>query len=255
MSKRKRKDEEVHDGKGEAAVPTAGQQVPLSEEEERLRAAVDNPGSVEIPETVLTPGAAGPVVEIPSASLDPEDGGGGEPLAVDPAVLSVELSRPGPQSWVQFHPDRIFRTVLLGLKPSANESLVYHYIVSELQKHVREHLKQVQVLLCSDLGGSGEAFLWLVLESPFSPYYNALMQILAKGDAFLAKHAFQIGKADLKKKGCSILFREIDQDDPEVVLPSRPIGQLLPEALKQDRLITSKSHPVFVNLMRGRRLV
>jgi hypothetical protein len=218
-----------------------------------LQHAVRTPGVVEIPEAIITPKTV-PVLEIPEANLDPDLDESGDPLEQDPALMTVAIDRPGPHSWVQLFPDRVLRTVLLGYKPQKNSNPEYHYVIPELQKGVQKELKQVRVHLIFDTSGPGEAFLWIVPETEFSPYYNSLMLILSKGEAYVKDHLFRFVKADLKKRSCDIRVRDRTPEDLEPILPSRPISQLLPEALKPDRLITATSHPVYASLMSGGRL-
>jgi hypothetical protein len=220
----------------------------------KVRDAVANPGTVEIPEATIQPQQASPVLEIPESDLDPDANESGEPLEQDPALMTVALDRPGPHSWIQLFPDKILRTVLLGYKAEKNASPVWHYVIPELQKGLQKELKQVRALLVFDASGPGEPFLWVVPESDFSPYFNAIQNCLAKGEAFVKTHLFRFAKAELRKRNCDVRVRARTPDDPEPVLPSRPISKLLPEALKQDRLITSASHPVYVSLMSGGRL-
>jgi hypothetical protein len=238
---------------GRKAVPaeaTSPDETP-ADDGAQLREAMNTPGVVEITETPIEP-KAGPVLEIPEASLDA--GEGGDPLDQDPALMSVAIDRPGPHSWVQIFPDKVLRTVLLAYKPDSNGSPEFHYIVPELQKGLQKELKQVRIHLLFDTNGPGVPFLWIVPETNFSPYYNALMLILSKGEAYLRDHLFRFAKAELKAKTCDVRVRGRGPDDPQPILPSRPISKLLPEALKQERIITSASHPVYVSLMSGGRL-
>jgi hypothetical protein len=218
-----------------------------------LREAVQNPGTVEIPEAILTTEPK-LVVEIPEAVLDPNEGSTGEPLVLEPALMSIRLDRPGPLTWVEVLPKHFLRTVLLDYQPDRSGGHDYYYVAPPLQKAVRGHLKQVRIQMLFDVGNGGEAFLWAVLESDRSPYFNTLQTVLAKGPEFLRNHIILFGKVDLKAKKCDPLFDTRAADHPATILPSRPIQQLLPEALKQDHIITSPSHPVFVAMTKGRRL-
>jgi hypothetical protein len=123
-----------------------------------------------------------------------------------------------------------------------------------LQKGLEKHLNQVRVYLVWDANGEGEAFLWIIPETEYSPYHNSMMNVLSKGEAFLRDHLFRFDKADLKKKACGVPFKARTPDDPAPILPARPISALLPEALKQEHIISSKSHPVYVSLTSGGRL-
>jgi hypothetical protein len=237
--------------KPEIAPPPNGQRVPG--EAALLKEAVDNPGVAEIPEVVAQPGA-GPLLEIPAMDLDPDRGDAGEPLQLDPALMTVAIDRPGPHSWVQLFPDRVLRTVLLAHKPDRNGSPVYHYVTPELQSAVKKDLKQVQIYLVYDTSGPGEAYLWIVPESEFSPYFNAVQQVLARGESIVKDHFVRFVNAEKRGRTCDVRVRPRGPDDPAPVLPSRPISQLLPEALGKDRIISAVSHPVYVSLTAGGRL-
>jgi hypothetical protein len=77
---------------------------------------------------------------------------------------------------------------------------------------------------------------------------------MAKGMDYVKAHCFRFARVNLKARDCEVYERDVGPDDPEPVLPSRPVGRLLPEALKADRLIRSPSHPVYHSLMAGRKL-
>jgi hypothetical protein len=218
-----------------------------------LREAVQHPGVVEIVETSIQPGRI-TVTEIPETSLDPHLGIGGTPLEQDPDLMTVSLDRPGPHCWHELFPDKVLRTVLLAFKPNRNSSPDYHFLIPELQGPLKKHLKQVRVYLVFDASEQGGSFLWLMPETNFSPYYNTLASIWAKGDTFIRKHLFRFGTAERMAKRCDVEFRPRTPDDPGAILPSRPLSKLLPEALGPDHLITSTSHPVYVNLTSGRKL-
>jgi hypothetical protein len=218
-----------------------------------LREALAKPGIAEIPPMQITTQRA-PVLEIPAASLDPGQGDDGEPLAIDPALMTVPIDRPGPHSWIQIFPEHMLRTVLLPYKPQKDASPEYHFVIPELQPPVQRDLKQVHVHLVFDASGPGESFLWILPESEFSPYYNAVARVLAKGDTYLRDRLFRFAKAELKKRDCDVRVRRRLPDDPDAVLPSRPISQLLPEALKTERIINTTAHPVYVALTAGGRL-
>jgi hypothetical protein len=217
-----------------------------------LQEAVDNPGTIQIVEReICTPPV--PVLSIPPATLSPELGDNGQPLELDPAVMGAALDRPGPHTWVQVFPDRILRTVLLAYRPRRNGPPDFHYLLPSLQRGLEKDLKQVRVYLLWDASGAGEPFLWIVPESEFSPYHTAMMRVLAKGDAYLKNYLVRFAGLDEGKRTCDIRYRLREPDDPLPILPSRPIEVLLPEALKQERLITSPSHPVYITLTKGGR--
>jgi hypothetical protein len=231
---------------------------PESQEEQdarHLKEAVDNPGTVEIPEQTIRTGPPD-ILEVPAASIDPPADEHGEPLPQNPALLTAAIERPGPQTWVRVYPEPEHRlqTVLLAYKKKRNDSPDFHFVVPELQGMVRKHLRQVNVYLVADVAGEGEAFLWIILDSPFSPYHSGMARVLATGNDFINSHVFTFAPVEGKRGVCDIEHRLIKPTDVEPVLPSRPIGVLLYEALKADRRITDTSHPVYVSLTAGRKL-
>jgi hypothetical protein len=215
-----------------------------------LEKAVANPGAVEITDE---PPRTTPPVEIPSENLTPSAGFSGQRLEANPATMMAEVSRPGPQSWIALLPDRTLRTVMLAHKPQRNGSPNYLWVAPDLRGQLQKYLKQVCVHLVFDTGGQGEPFLWIVPETAFSPYFAAVSDVLSRGPEFVRKHLFQF-VLEAGARRVEIGQREWQDDDPEMVLPSRPVGQLLPEALKAERLILTTDHPVYRALTMGRRM-
>jgi hypothetical protein len=217
-----------------------------------LKEAVDNPGSATIPEA--TSGGATPIPAIPAYDLNPDEETG-EVLALDPRLLTAKIGRPSPDVWHQLHLSRSLRVLLLAHKPRADAGSEFYYVVPELQPAVARGLKAVHAHLLSPLGAGGEALLWLVLESAYSPYHAAVNRILAQGADFVAKHKFRILPPGGRDKVCEIRFAPLTAEDPAPVVPSRPVGELLYSAMAADqRLISDPSHPVFHTLTTGRSL-
>jgi hypothetical protein len=144
----------------------------------------------------------------------------------------------------------------LAHKPGREASAEYYYVVPELEKYVKDDLKNVMVLLVADMNAAAESFLWVVPVSDQSPYYNAVALILKQGKAALEKYVYQVKTADIKSrtKMAPVSHRLRNPNDPIPVLPSRPIGVLLAEALGSDRIIRTPDHPVFVALTSGSKL-
>jgi hypothetical protein len=219
-----------------------------------LREAVGRPGSVEIPES-LPAAAPSPIVEIPAADPDADAGVSGRPLEMDPALMTVSLDRPNPQGFVRIYPEKILRTNLLAYKEHRDSSADYYYVVPEHQQALAKYLRAVSVCLLTDLSDATH-FLWIVLASDYSPYYNALQQILSKGPAFVRQHKFRFPPAPVGRRAKRYLplYDPLTADDPAPILPSRPVGQLLPEAMKEDHMIRGTGHVVYVALTSGGQL-
>jgi hypothetical protein len=234
--------------------PADGNDQPAPQDEVLLREAVENPGGKEVPEERLEPGKE-TLQEIPEERLEPGDAG--TPVEQNPALITVVLDKPGPHSWIQIFPDLKYNAVLLAYRPERGRSPDYHYVAKELRGPIKKDLKNVLVLLVADINGSGELFLWLIPESPYSPYYNSLMRIMALGKAELQTKVFRFGKieAGSRVRECPLTCRLRTPDDPQPILPSRGLGRLLYEALKQlGRVIEDSSHPIYVTLASGSKL-
>jgi hypothetical protein len=220
---------------------------------DHLAEAVANPGVADIPEATIMAGPA-PVLEIPSASLAPGAGEAGEPLTLDPALLTAAIDRPGPHTWVRLAPERTLRTVLLAHKPR-DASADYYFVIPELQPALRDGLKQVQVHLLYDITPPGTPFLWIVPETEMSPYHTAMQTVLAKGAEFIRAHEFRFAyKRDTRRGTCEVRVRAVRPDAPLPTLPSRPVSQLLAEAMRQERIVASTDHPLYQALTAGGRL-
>jgi hypothetical protein len=218
---------------------------------ELLKEAVANPGTLEVPEQVAP--AAKTVAEIPEASFDPARNAGGKRLDADTATMTPPLDRVRPHGWNQVFPERTLKTVLLPWREQRDDAPTYHYVIPELQGPLKRWLREVRVYLMFDTCGEGQAFLWIVLASANSPYFVAMNQVEAKGPKFLRENLFQFEfRQDSRRVAVS--FRPRDPDDPGAVLPSRPVGKLLPEALGPERIITDPAHPVYVKVTAGSRL-
>jgi hypothetical protein len=216
---------------------------------DQLKKALETPGVVEIPETKPNPGPV-PVLEIPTARLDVDADEAGNPLPVDPALLVAKIDRPSPHGWIRLFVDHVLETTLLSYQPIRNRTGEYLYVIPELQAPLREHMRQVRVTLVFDLAAN-EPFLWITPESDLSPYHNALMRIFSQPPEFIATHKFLIGKCDPKGKKCKLKSNPLGPNDPEPILPSRPLGKLLAEALGAERIINSTGHPTYQALMTG----
>jgi hypothetical protein len=115
-------------------------------------------------------------------------------------------------------------------------------------------MKNVRVLLVTEMRAKGESFLWVVPRSDQSPYSNTISRILGQGDAALKNHVYRIGAPDMGggAKICPLRHRLCTPEDPAPVLPSRKIGILLYEALLGiERVIKAKDHPVYDALTSG----
>jgi len=249
----KRKAREVHEpdplANGRPGTDVARGGDDMAEAGRLVRESIDGPPLPPILERQLNADGVR-VTEIGERILEGEDDGG-TAVPVDPAILTVTISRPTEFSWVRLFPARKLSVPLLPYKTTRDSVPDPHYVIPELEAPVRSYLKQFEVHLVWDAGGAGTAFLWLVPRSPLSPYYNALNRALALGDKFVASHLFSFGKADLKTKTCLLKQRSPKPNDPTEVLPSRHLSLLLPEALGADRIISSTSHPVYMALTAG----
>jgi hypothetical protein len=246
MSNRIKHPKTVNDnGEPVGAAPVADRAAEL------LKEAVANPGAAGIPDEV--PEVSGkPLAGIPEESLDPAAGVVGESLDDNPATMTVGLSRPGPQTWLQLFPDMRLRTVMLSVRERREDAPIYYYLAPELRPAVKEQCRDVTVCLAFDVAAEGEFFLWAVVSSERSPYYCALSRALALGEQALQEKVFQFSWSDDARKVKS-RQRLRDADDPVAVPPTRPLGVLLEEALG-DRIIRSANHPIYYRLTRGSRL-
>jgi hypothetical protein len=219
----------------------------------QLKEALADPGGEAVPEVKLTEGPV-TVMEVPEATLKPDEEDAGQPLEQDPAIMTVQLGRPTPSTWVQFHPGKSMICDLLAYQASRNSSPEYHFVAdARLAKRFGKRMRQVTAYLCNDAEHPDDVFLWLVTRSEMSPYHNAIASVLGRGEAFIRKHSVLFFDVDMQKKKCSIDHRPLDPD-LEPVLPTRPIGRLLYEALGADRVIKDSNHPIAKKLLGGRRL-
>jgi hypothetical protein len=238
---------------GKAAEPAGQAARPADDDADGgrlLREAVENPGACEIPDEPR-PDRPDTDLEIPEERLEPA-GDRGQSLTGDPAIMTVKLSKPAPHGWVQLFPDRTLSTVMLGYKPSQDRSPDYYWVAENLRPPVQKHLRQVRAHLVFDVGGDGEAFLWLLPENDRSPYYAAVCKALATGDAFVHDHLFQFEFSTIKV--VNVRFRPRGPDDRAAVLPSRSLSKLLYEALGPDRQIRDPGHPIYQAVTTGARL-
>jgi hypothetical protein len=216
-----------------------------------LEEAVRNPGATGIPDETPQPGAS-PQVGIQEEDPDLDSSDYGEPMDNDPAVMSAEIDKPGPYSWLAIFRNKILKTFLLPYKPTRKDSPVFYYVPPALRQPVRRHLRPVRVLLVGDTSGEGEAFLWVVVSSSYSPYNSALSKVLGKDDDFVRDHLFAF-QYDPDRRRVNVEHRKPGPDDPEVTLPSRPLNVLLEEALG-DRFIRTADHALYQLLTSGRKL-
>jgi hypothetical protein len=240
---------------GERPVPAPTTPDPV-DGEELLADAVANPGSCELPPPLPDSDAPTSVDEIPDRDFDDMPGAGSE-VPDDPATMSVEMRRsPGTNTWFRIHPRRIWRGLLFAYKEEANRSAELFFVTPALEKTpgIREQLVPATAVLCEDLNGVGEAFIWLVPANEMSPYFKAMQKVLAKDATDPGKLKFLVYLPRGERKNCKVKVDYVDANDPHVTLPERSITKLLPEAIGQDHLILHKLHPVFVRQTRGRNI-
>jgi hypothetical protein len=216
-----------------------------------LKDAVANPGGDSIPEEPLTTGGAD--IEIPSESISPAAEPRGRRIDNDPATMVVALSKPTPNSWIQLFPDHVFDTVMYAYQPQRNQSPTYYYIEKSLRSVLRQNrFKNVRVHLVYDTNGEGEAFLWLLPLSDRSPYLAAVTEALSHGPKYVADNLFNFDYTFGQSK-VHLSAEPRKPTDPVAVLPARPLGRLLREAMG-DRYVATTGHPMWPVFTMGRRL-
>jgi hypothetical protein len=92
------------------------------------------------------------------------------------------------------------------------------------------------------------------VESAYSPYYEAVQKVFRLGPQALAERVFRIESPGRGGKTCGVSWDPLTEDMPKPVLPSRDLGILLMEALGPDRYINSPEHPIYQELIRGKKL-
>jgi hypothetical protein len=217
-----------------------------------LKDAVTNPGGGDIPEEPLTTGGAD--LEIPTESISPAAEACGRRIDNDPATMCVSLSKPTANSWIQLFPDHVFDTVFYEHKPLRENSGTFYYVQGQtLRDALRpHHFKNVRIYLAFDVIEDGEFFLWQVSRSERSAYLTAVTSILSRGAKYVADNTFNFDYVFGRNK----VFVNVEPrkpTDPVAVLPTRPLGRLLREAMG-DRYIDSTDHPMWPVLTMGRRL-
>jgi hypothetical protein len=253
MANRKQKTAAVNplaNGRDPGTHPPADPSTPAEDAARLLQEAVNNPGA-EIPEE--PPEAPTAHYAIPEEEPGPADDARGELLDNDPALMTVQLGRPGPQSWVQLSPKLVYRPRLLAYKERRDASAEYFWVPPALRQPLRRWVNPVLALLVFDTAGDGETFLWLVPQSSMSPYYAKISLALSKGERFCADNLFCFEYLRESRR-VNLRYTPRTPDDPAAIFPSRPMGQLLYEALGPDRRIESTSHPVYAKLTAGSRL-
>jgi hypothetical protein len=80
--------------------------------------------------------------------------------------------------------------------------------------------------------------------------------VLARGPAALKGEAYCFGRPDrdCRTRKCPVRWRPRTPDDPSPTLPTRPVGRLLHEAMKGDKIVSSTDHPVYHSLTSGSKL-
>jgi hypothetical protein len=231
--------------------PPANPSTPEGEAARLLQEAVANPGSAEIPEE--PPESPTADYTIPEEEPGPADDARGELLDSDPALMTVQLGKPSPQSWVQLSPRLVYRPRLLAYKERRDSSAEYYWVPPSLRRPLRRWVNSVFALLVFDTAGDGESFLWVVPQSSMSPYYAKISVALSKGEKFCSENLFCFEYLRDSRR-VSLRYTPRTPDDPAAVWPSRPLGQLLYEALGPDRRIEATTHPVYSKLTAGGRL-
>jgi hypothetical protein len=220
---------------------------------QQVRDAIAKPSVPEIVPRTLNP-SGGRVTEIGARTKGEAPDDGSRPVVIDPAMMMAPISKPSEFSWLRLFPERTLTTLLLAYKVTQDSSADFYYVTEELEAPVSQFLKEVEVHLCWDANDKGFSFLWIFPRSSFSPYYNTMARALAMGKEFVDGHLFRFGKASIKSKTCSLEERLPRPTDPTMVVPTRSVSKLLPEALGLDRCITTATHPVYASVTAGRRV-
>jgi hypothetical protein len=184
---------------------------------------------------------------------DDDDDDGAAPLGT-PASLTARLGRPPRDAWMRLHPGRSEPVVLLEYKPSNYGPPDYYGVAPGLCQAVRSSMKALRAHLVT-VPGAGTAHIWLVPESKWSLYRQAVEGILGRGDAFVSSHLFRIHPPGGTYEPCPVWSMPATAGDLAVSVPGRPVKELLHEALAANQaLIDDPTHPVYRALTAGTRL-
>jgi len=163
--------------------------------------------------------------------------------------MAISIRRPGKHEFFKLNLASLFITHMLLHKPNPeamDESLLY--VPKGLRGRLTQDLRPVRFYLCHS-NSSGRFFIWPVKVSD-TDWYHSLEVLFRKQPDFFLGNAVRI-KAD-KEIG---RYRIYANPDPKAVeWPTRPMAELVTEAIGHHNIIDSATHPIYVELTSGEEL-
>jgi hypothetical protein len=205
----------------------------------------DRPGIPAEPSDDRISVGAGGILSIPAETGDDLDDDDEEDVQAVGGT-TIRERKPSRRLRVIFNPALRHPTKLLVHKPNGDDSPdeELYWIDKPLRKYVRRELRDVLAMLYY-IPKLKTFRVWLLKRSPGNSYYDSLHdKLLKQPDDFFEKYEVRVA-ADTDAK--EYVIRRKPRSVKNVPWPTKPMDQIVGEALGPDRIIRSKDHPIIAD--------
>jgi hypothetical protein len=188
--------------------------------------------------------AAGGKFPVPRENID-DDLDDGSDLA---GAQAKKVRKPNRHEWIALKRDSEFHTRLLLHKPKGDCIEVEHYYVDEALRSslIKKELKSTRAFVFYSFKTKSFG-IWIVTVTLENSWYESLQQLFSQAPEFFSKNAIRI-LSDKDDARYRVKYKPMPNP---VSWPDKDTGELLGEALGPDRIIRSRDHTIYRDLIEG----
>ena len=193
-----------------------------------------------IPDEKIVVGNGG-IMSIPREDFDDDD------VSEELGGSRVRIRKPGKREFFILNPALEWPTKLLVHKPKGPDSMEeeLYWVSKALRESIRGELKAVRVFLIYSVSARRFA-LWVVKVTLGNDWYESLQdRLLRKPPDYFTTYEVCV-KPDKESSRYRVLRRP--RSVKVIAWPTRPIGDLMAEALGQSHIISTPDHPLYIDL-------
>lgn len=173
---------------------------------------------------------------------------GGEELGIGDD-MNIKLRKPGVHEKFKLSPASLFVAYMLYYKPNPEgmgESIFY--VVSGLRERLVQYMRKVEFYLCYSFA-TKQFFLWPVKVSNTN-WYHWLKTQLQKPPEIFQNNAIRVEANQMLGRYQVKAY----PNDADVVWPTKPMNELVTEAIGMENIISSSDHLIYKELTSGTEL-